>query len=137
MPKVYLTRIEQFSACHRLHSIHLSDEQNEAVYGKCNHKNGHGHNYKLEITLFGEVDEQTGMVMNLVDLKQIIHKHVLDQVDHKNLDLDVAYFHTRVSTAENISIFIWNVLTEHLPRGLLYQVKVHETDKNIAVYRGE
>lgn len=137
-PRVYLTRIEHFSACHRLHSKHLSDEENKQVFGKCNWANGHGHNYKLEITLYGEVDRQTGMVMNLTELKSIVQRHVLDVLDHRNLDLDVPYFESRVSSVENIAIFVWEQILRNLPDpALLHEVKVHETEKNIAVYRGD
>ena len=108
------------------------------MFGKCNWANGHGHNYKLEITLYGEVDRQTGMVMNLTELKSIVQRHVLDVLDHRNLDLDVPYFESRVSSVENIAIFVWEQILHNLPDPtLLHEVKVHETEKNIAVYRGD
>lgn len=137
-PYCYLKRVEQFSACHRLHSKHLDDANNELVFGKCNNVNGHGHNYKVEVTLYGEVDRKTGMVMNISDLKNAVGE-VTDLLDHKNIDLDVAYFrdHNVVSTAENICIFIWEQLVSKLPRKLLYEVKLWETDKNVVTYRGE
>eukprot|EP00057_Strongylocentrotus_purpuratus_P029965 XP_780347.2 PREDICTED: 6-pyruvoyl tetrahydrobiopterin synthase-like [Strongylocentrotus purpuratus] len=135
---VYLTRIEQFSACHRLHSPELSDDENIKLYDKCNNPNGHGHNYKVELTLRGKVYPVTGMVMNISDLKAYMKNGFLDLMDHKNLDKDVNYFRTNVSTVENIAIFIWDSMAKCLPDpSLLYEVKVHETDKNIAVYRGE
>ncbi|XP_074651776.1 6-pyruvoyl tetrahydrobiopterin synthase-like [Tubulanus polymorphus] len=136
-PFVYLTRIECFSASHRLHSVHLSNEENERLYGKCNNPNGHGHNYKVEVTVKGEVDPVTGMVMNLTDLKAVIQKKIMDILDHKNVDKDVPYFAEKVSSVENIAVFIWKNLADHLPRGYLHEIKLHETDKNIAVYRGE
>ncbi|EDO42759.1 predicted protein [Nematostella vectensis] len=135
-PFVYITRSETFSACHRLHSTKLTDQQNIELFGKCNNKNGHGHNYKVEVTVASTVDEDTGMVMNLVALKGKIEE-VLSELDHKNLDLDVEYFQTVVSTAENIAVYIYNQLNRGLPDGILYEVRVHETDKNVAFYRGQ
>lgn len=137
VPVVYISRTESFSACHRLHSNFLTDEENKTLYGKCNNPNGHGHNYKVEVTVRGPVDHVTGMVINLTDLKVWMEKAFLSTLDHKNLDKDVPYFKDKVSTAENIAVFIWEKMIEQLPDGLLYEVKVHETEKNVAVYRGE
>ena len=137
-PVVYITRGETFSACHRLHSKHLSDEENRNIFGKCNHINGHGHNYRVEVTLKGNVDPVTGMVYNLTDLKQVMRVSILDFCDHKNLDRDVAYFEEHTSTTENLVVFIWNNLKKMLPKpDLLYEVKVHETDNNTIYYKGE
>ncbi|KAH3884334.1 6-pyruvoyl tetrahydrobiopterin synthase-like isoform X2 [Dreissena polymorpha] len=136
-PVVYIQRTETFSACHRLHSSALDADENRRIFGKCNNPNGHGHNYRLEVTLRGPVDASTGMVMNLVDLKNHMEGAVLSVLDHKNIDKDVPYFKDTVSTAENIAIFIWDRLEELIPDGLLYEVKLHETDKNVAIYRGE
>ncbi|XP_063077304.1 6-pyruvoyl tetrahydrobiopterin synthase [Engraulis encrasicolus] len=133
----YITRVQSFSACHRLHSKALSDEENKRIFGKCNNPNGHGHNYKVEVTVRGKIDIRTGMVMNLTDLKQYIEKAIMEPLDHKNLDKDVPYFADVVSTTENLAVFIWDGLAKLLPPNLLYEVKVHETDKNIVVYRGE
>ena len=138
-PLVYLSRRETFSSSHRLHSDTLSDEQNVEVFGKCNNPNGHGHNYVLEVTVKGRVDEATGMVINITDLKGILEEAVLKQLDHKNIDLDVAYFKKGVvSTAENISVFIWHNVHCLLPQDIsLHEVKLWETEKNVAIYRGE
>lgn len=142
-PKVYLTRRETFSACHRLHSHVLSDQENNDVFGKCNNPNGHGHNYVLEVTVVGHVDPSTGMVMNITDMKALIATHVLDLVDHKHLDLDVDYFRTKnlVSTTENLAVFVWQQLSaqleQHYSDVQLYEIKLYETEKNIVVYRGE
>ncbi|XP_004569724.1 6-pyruvoyl tetrahydrobiopterin synthase [Maylandia zebra] len=133
----YISRIESFSTCHRLHSIHLSDEENKEVYGKCNNPNGHGHNYKVEVTVRGKIDAKTGMVMNLTDLKKCIEEVIMIPLDHKNLDKDVPYFTTVVSTTENVAVYIWDNMVKVLPPGLLYEIKIHETDKNVVVYRGE
>ncbi|XP_062382050.1 6-pyruvoyl tetrahydrobiopterin synthase [Sardina pilchardus] len=133
----YITRVQSFSACHRLHSKALSDEENKKVFGKCNNPNGHGHNYKVEVTVRGKIDRRTGMVMNLTDLKLYIEEAIMIPLDHKNLDKDVPYFADVVSTTENLAVFIWDSLAKLLPPNLLYEIKVHETDKNIVVYRGE
>ncbi|XP_021368616.1 6-pyruvoyl tetrahydrobiopterin synthase-like [Mizuhopecten yessoensis] len=136
-PIVYISRTESFSACHRLHSTQLSDEENRKIFGKCNNPYGHGHNYSVEVILRGPVDPVTGMVMNLTDLKKFMNMAIMDVMDHKNVDKDVPYFKDVVSTAENIAVFIWKSLSQHLESGLLYEVKVHETGKNVAFYRGE
>ena len=138
MPTVYLTRRETFSACHRLHSTKLSDEENLEIFSKCNNPNGHGHNYTVEVTVKGQVNDQTGMVMNITDLKKIIEISVMKPLDHKNIDKDVPYFANVVSTTENVAVFIWQGILSKLPPGvLLDQVKIWETDKNIVVYKGE
>ncbi|XP_032393991.1 6-pyruvoyl tetrahydrobiopterin synthase [Etheostoma spectabile] len=133
----HITRAQSFSACHRLHSIHLSDEENKRVYGKCNNPNGHGHNYKVEVTVRGKIDSLTGMVMNLTDLKRCIEEVIMVPLDHKNLDKDVPYFANVVSTTENVAVYIWDNMVKVLPSNLLYEIKIHETDNNIVIYRGE
>ncbi|XP_066560809.1 6-pyruvoyl tetrahydrobiopterin synthase [Amia ocellicauda] len=133
----YITRVQSFSACHRLHSKALSNEENKIIFGKCNNPNGHGHNYKAEITVRGKIDPVTGMVMNLCDLKQHIEDAIMKPLDHKNLDKDVPYFADVVSTTENVAVFIWDSLVKLLPPDMLFEVKIHETEKNIVVYRGE
>ncbi|KAL8570767.1 hypothetical protein ACOMHN_006917 [Nucella lapillus] len=136
-PIVYLSRSDCFSACHRLHSPYLSEEENKETYGKCNNPNGHGHNYKVEVVVRGPLDPVTGMVINLTDLKLYINEAIMSVLDHKHIDKDVPYFKDVVSTTENVAVFIWDSMVKHLPAGLLYEIKVHETDKNIIFYRGE
>lgn len=133
----FITRVQSFSACHRLHSKSLTDEENKRIFGKCNNPNGHGHNYKVEVTVRGKIDRNTGMVMNLTDLKQYIEEAIMTPLDHKNLDLDVPYFANVVSTTENLAVFIWDNMVKLLPPNMLYEIKVYETDKNIVIYRGE
>ncbi|KAG8008929.1 6-pyruvoyl tetrahydrobiopterin synthase [Nibea albiflora] len=136
----YISRVQCFSACHRLHSIHLSDEENKQVYGKCNNPNGHGHNYKglsALPSLICYIDRLTGMVMNLTDLKRCIEDVIMTPLDHKNLDKDVPYFADVVSTTENLAVYIWDNMVKVLPPNVLYEIKIHETDKNIVIYRGE
>jgi 6-pyruvoyltetrahydropterin/6-carboxytetrahydropterin synthase len=118
-------------------SVHLSDEENKEVFGKCNHINGHGHNYTVEVSLKGPVDRRTGMVMNLTELKVIMDDAIMKPLDHKNIDKDVLYFKSVPSTAENIAIFIFDSIQERLARPeLLFEVKLYETDKNIVAYQG-
>lgn len=133
----YLTRVQSFSASHCLHSLDLSDEENKRVFGKCNNPNGHGHNYRAEVTVRGKIDGASGMVINLTDLKQCIEEVIMVPLDHKNLDKDVPYFANVVSTTENLAVYIWDNLVKILPVGELYEIKIFETDKNIVVYRGE
>lgn len=137
MAKVYVTRRMHFSAAHRLHSEQLSDEENEQVYGLCNNPLGHGHNYDVEITVAGEPDPVTGMVIDLKDLKDVVQRAIIDKMDHKHLNLQVDFMKDIVPTAENIAIAIWRQLEGHLPSGELYEIKLYETPRNIAVYRGE
>ncbi|XP_024890781.1 6-pyruvoyl tetrahydrobiopterin synthase-like [Temnothorax curvispinosus] len=137
-PIAYLTRKAQISCCHRLNSLSLSDEENKRVFGKCNNKHGHGHNYTVEVTVRGPVDSSTGMVMNLEDLKDCMQKVLMDQMDHKNIDKQVDYFRDTVSTTENVAVYIFDELKTHMSNPeLLYEVKVHETDKNVMCFRGE
>ncbi|KAG7507120.1 6-pyruvoyl tetrahydrobiopterin synthase [Solea senegalensis] len=133
----YITRVQSFSACHRLHSALLSDEENKEVFGKCNNPHGHGHNYKVEVMVRRKIDRVTGMVMNLTDLKRHIEDVIMTPLDHKNLDKDVPYFATVVSTTENLAVYIWDNMVKVLPPDALYEIKIHETDKNIVTYRGE
>jgi 6-pyruvoyltetrahydropterin/6-carboxytetrahydropterin synthase len=137
MPIVYLSRKETFSAAHRLNHPQLSSEANRDLYGKCNAPNGHGHNYTLTITLRGEIDPKTGMLMNVADLKRVIDSEVMSSFDHKNLDIDCPEFKNLPSTAENIAMVIYHKLKDKVPNQLLYEVSIEETPKNTAFYRGE
>ncbi len=134
---VYLTRRVTFSAAHRLWSEHLSEAENYETYAKCANPNGHGHNYIMEVTLRGEPDTRTGMLLNLTDMKRIINEQVVDDVDHKHLNYDVPWLEGIVPTAEMLAIKFWERLQRGFPSGLLYEVKLHETENNIAFYRGE
>ena len=137
MPIVYLTRRATFSASHRLHSDGLSAAENLKVFGKCNSPNGHGHNYSLKVTIRGEIDPKTGMMMNISELKKIMNEAVTDEMDHKHLNLDVPAFAQVNPTAENMVVVIWNILKTRLPPGALFEVEVQETENNYSAYRGE
>ncbi len=134
---VYLTRRTSFSASHRLWSEQLSDEENLALYEKCANPNGHGHNYVLEVTVRGIPHPQTGMVLNLTELKDIINKQVVDWVDHKHLNHDVPWLEGCIPTTEVLVVKFWERLERAFPWGLLYEVKLFETENNSASYRGE
>ncbi|EFO25534.1 6-pyruvoyl tetrahydropterin synthase [Loa loa] len=136
MGLVELTRRETFSASHRLQNAMLNATENRQLYGKCNNLNGHGHNYIWEVTLRGSIDPKSGMVYNLVNLKNEM-KSVLDKVDHKNLDKDVVYFKSNVSTTENLIVYLWNELKSKIGNpDLLYKMILHETEKNSVTYHG-
>jgi 6-pyruvoyltetrahydropterin/6-carboxytetrahydropterin synthase len=137
MVMVYLTRRVTFSSAHRLWSNYLSEEENYAIYDKCANPNGHGHNYVLEVTVHGRPDSQTGMVLNLTEMKRITNEQVVNWVDHKHLNYDVPWLEGTIPTAETLVVKFWERLEPHFPPGVLYEVKLHETENNSAIYRGE
>jgi 6-pyruvoyltetrahydropterin/6-carboxytetrahydropterin synthase len=134
---VLLTRTYEFSAAHRLHSIQLSDEENLELFGKCNNPYGHGHNYRLEITLQGEVDPRTGLMLDLGTLDQIVREEILSRYDHHNLNADLEEFRELNPTSENLVKVIWRRLERRLISPALYKVTVRETDRNVFAYYGE
>jgi 6-pyruvoyltetrahydropterin/6-carboxytetrahydropterin synthase len=134
---VYITRRETFAAAHRLYRADLSDKENFEIFGKCSNPNWHGHNYTLEVVVAGEINPETGFVLDVKKLKDIIHKYVIDKVDHKNLNLDTDFMKGIIPTSENICVAIWNQLKDKIPSGKLYSVKLYETENNYFEYRGE
>jgi 6-pyruvoyltetrahydropterin/6-carboxytetrahydropterin synthase len=134
---VYVTRRETFNAAHRLFIPNLSDEENFKIFGKCSNPNWHGHNYVLEVIVAGEVNPETGFVINLKDLKEIIRKYVIKEVDHKNLNVETKFMKGIIPTTENVTIGIWNQLADKIPSGKLYSVKLSETENNFFEYKGE
>lgn len=135
--KAFLTRRMTFCAAHRLHNDSFSAEENRRIFGKCNNPNGHGHNFVVEVTVVGDIDPRTGMVFNLSDLKGVMLEVIEDGLDHKNLNCDVPAFKTLLPTAENIAATIWGLLEERLPKGLLHEVKLAETENNFVSFRGQ
>ena len=133
---VYVTRKAHFSAAHRLFNPKFSDEKNEAVFDKCNNPNGHGHNYIIEVTVAGEPDPETGYVIDLKKLGELIDKEILTKVDHKHLNYDVAELKGIIPTAENIALVFWRLLEPKITEGKLYKVRVAESDNNFAEYLG-
>lgn len=135
--KVYLTRRETFAAAHRLFKPELTDEENIKLFGKCSNPNWHGHNYTLEVSVLGSVDPNTGFVLDIKNLKEIIIENVISKVDHKNLNIDTEFMKGIIPTSENITIAIWNQLENKIPGGILYSVKLYETENNYFEYKGE
>lgn len=133
--KAYLSRRYRISASHRLHTDSYSPEKNQAVYGKCNHPHGHGHNYIVEVMLSGTVDPITGMVCNLGDLDGLMQREIVDRFDQTNLNRD-AGFQTLVPTTENLCVMIYNIVRSGFPNAKLERVRVEETSKNFFEYAG-
>ncbi|HTJ31207.1 MAG TPA: 6-carboxytetrahydropterin synthase [Acidobacteriaceae bacterium] len=133
--KAYFTRGYTLSASHRLHSDELSAEENRAAFGKCNNPYGHGHNYRIEVTVGGPIDADTGMVMNMVDLDRVVQEHVLARFDHANLNLD-PLFAVRVSTTENFCIAIYELLKPAITQVHLETIRIEETENNFFEYSG-
>lgn len=134
---IYLTRRAEFSASHYYHNPKWSDEENRRVFGKCNNPQGHGHNYTLEVTVKGEVDPATGMVLNLRDLKKLLEAEVLEAMDHRFLNSEVPAFASVIPTTENIAIEIWRRLAPKIVTGQLHRVRIYETQDLYADYYGE
>lgn len=137
MPRVRVTRRLHFSAGHRLHHPDLSERENREVFGACSNPGGHGHNYDLEVTVEGDVDPETGFVIDLKRLKELVNASVIDDVDHANLNVDVPWMEGVNPTAENLAVRIWRRLEGRLDGAELVSVKLWETDRNIVEYRGE
>ncbi len=133
--KAYLSRRYRVSASHRLHTDSYSQEQNRAVYGKCNHPYGHGHNYVVEVMVSGSVDPVTGMVCNLGDLDNFMKREVVDRFDEKNLNLDEG-FRTLVPTTENLCVEIYNIVRSGFSQAKVERVRVEETSNNFFEYAG-
>jgi 6-pyruvoyltetrahydropterin/6-carboxytetrahydropterin synthase len=134
--KIELGRRYHFSASHRLHSAHLSEEENRRVFGKCNNPFGHGHNYVLEVSVSGPVDPDTGMIANLADLDRFVDGAVLEAFDHKSLNEDVPGFEDTVPTTENLCIDVYRRLKD-FPQARVERVRIQETRNNSFEYAGE
>jgi 6-pyruvoyltetrahydropterin/6-carboxytetrahydropterin synthase len=132
--KIAVSRKEHFNAAHRLFNPAWSNEKNNAIFGKCNNPNYHGHNYELIVTLIGEPDPETGYVYDLKLLSDIINEHVLKQFDHKNLNLDTTFFANLNPTAENIAVVIWTILRERIESQYELKIKLYETERNFVEY---
>jgi 6-pyruvoyltetrahydropterin/6-carboxytetrahydropterin synthase len=132
--KVSVSRKEHFNAAHRLFNSEWSEEKNNAVFGKCNNPNYHGHNYEMIVTLTGEPDSSTGYVYDLKKLSDLIKEHILNHFDHKNLNLDSPYFKNLNPTAENIAIVIWRILRQHIDNQFDLKIRLYETERNFVEY---
>lgn len=136
MPTVRVTRRLHFSAAHRLHNPALSDDENRAVFGLCNSPNWHGHNYELDVTVEGEPEPRTGYVVDLGHLRDAAEE-VLREVDHRNLNLDVAWLQGVIPSSENLVVALWHQLAPRVPRGRLVRLVLWETPRNFVEYTGE
>lgn len=134
---IFLTRHEHFNAAHKLYNPEWTEEKNVAVFGKCANSNWHGHNYELIITIKGEVNQETGFLMDAKKLSEILQIHVCEKLDHRNLNLDVAFMHGKLASTENLAISIWGQITPHLPTNVkLHCVKLYETRSICVEYFG-
>lgn len=135
--KVTISRKAHFNAAHRLFNPDWNDEKNYQVFGKCSNPNFHGHNYEMIISITGEINPETGFVMNLDDLKKIIGEEVEDYLDHRNLNLEISEFKNLNPTVENISVVIWNRIRAKLDAELALKITLYETPRNFVEYAGE
>jgi 6-pyruvoyltetrahydropterin/6-carboxytetrahydropterin synthase len=135
---IYITRKEHFNAAHRLFRADYSDEKNLEVFGKCSNPNWHGHNYELFVTVKGDVDPETGFLINLKELSRIINKLVVDKLDHKNVNVEVDFMAGRLASSENLAIAIWEQLEKPVndAGAQLHCVKLFETERNFVEYYG-
>ncbi len=134
---IYLTRVENFNAAHKLSNPNWSAEKNEEVFGKCANVNWHGHNYELHVTIKGNPDPETGFVFNAKTLGVIIRDVIIEKIDHRNLNLDVDFMAGKFTSAENLAIAIWDQLALHLPSEIqLHCIKLYETPRIYVEYFG-
>ncbi|MDX1567285.1 MAG: 6-carboxytetrahydropterin synthase [Longimicrobiales bacterium] len=137
MPRVRVTRRVHFSAAHRLAREEWSEEENARVFGACSNPNWHGHNYELDVTVEGEVDPETGYVMDLKLLKERVHEVAVSDVDHRNLNLDVEWMEGVIPTTENLVVRLWDRLEPEMPDGVrLARLVLYETPRNYVEYEG-
>ena len=134
--KVKVSRKAHFNAAHRLYRPEWSYEKNDRVFGLCNNPNFHGHNYELIVSVTGEIDEETGFVIDMKDLKELIREKIENQLDHKNLNVEVEWFKTVNPTAENIVVYIWNQLRPFIKASNDLEVVLYETPRNFVTYSG-
>ena len=134
---IYVKRRASFSASHRLFNPSFSDDKNEAIFDKCNNPYGHGHNYLLDVTVCGLPDPETGYVIDLKLLADLIKSNIVDLVDHKHLNYDVDFLRGVIPTVENLVVLFWQQIVGKLPSGELFEMNLSETDNNSASYRGE
>lgn len=137
MPRCTVVRRLHFNAAHRLHNPARSDQWNRDTFGPCNNPNYHGHNYELELMVEGEISPETGYVVDVSVLKQLAEATVIADLDHRNLNLDVAFFRDQLPSAENIAVYIWQQLVNRIPAGRLRRVRLWETPRNWVDYEGD
>lgn len=138
-PKAYITRRERFNAAHRLFRKEFTDEKNLEIFGKCSNPNWHGHNYVLYVTVSGNIDEETGFVMNLKTLGTLIRERVIEKLDHKNVNIEVDFMREKLASTENLAITIWQQLEAPIQAfgASLFKIRLEETENNFVEYFGE
>jgi 6-pyruvoyltetrahydropterin/6-carboxytetrahydropterin synthase len=134
---VFITRIEHFNAAHKLYNPNWSKEKNEDIFGKCANENWHGHNFNLHVTIKGKPNEETGFVFDAKRLSTIVKEHVIEKLDHKNLNVEVDFLQGKICTIENLVMGIWEQLIPHMPEYVyLHSLKLYETEKIYVEYFG-
>ena len=136
---IFITRRERFNAAHRMFRSDWDDEKNMMVFGKCSNPNWHGHNYNLYVTVKGEINKDTGLLLNLKDLSSLIKKNIIEKIDHKNMNIEVDFMKGKIASTENLVVAIWNELTDKIKSlgAELHCVKIEETENNIVEYYGK
>lgn len=136
---IYLTRKEHFNAAHKLYNPNWSKEKNEEVFGKCANANWHGHNFNIYVTVKGTPHPETGFVMDLKELSRLIKLHVVEELDHKNINMDVPWMKGLMASTENIAIEVWKRLAPEIEKHncKLHSIKLYETENNFVEYFGE
>ncbi len=134
---LYVSKRMTFSSSHRLFNPTFGDEENNAIFDKCNNPNGHGHNYTIEVTVKGVPNPDTGYVIDLKKLKRIIAIEIIAKVDHKHLNHDVDFLHGIIPTAENLAVIFWRILSSKIIEGELYRIKLYETENSFVEYFGD
>jgi 6-pyruvoyltetrahydropterin/6-carboxytetrahydropterin synthase len=134
---IFLTRHEHFNAAHKLFNPDWSEAKNNEVFGKCANSNWHGHNYELMVTIKGEINPETGFLMDARQLSHILQVYVCEKLDHRNLNMDVDFMRGKLASTENLAVAIWEEIKPHLPEGvLLHCVKIYETPRICVEYFG-
>ena len=134
--EITVSRKAHFNAAHRLHNKNWSDEKNQKIFGKCNYQNYHGHNYELIVSVTGEINPETGYVIDMGELKKIIKNEIEERLDHKNLNLDVPHFSNTIPSAENICIYIFDILRDNIDSQFKLSIRLYETPRNFVEYSG-
>ena len=134
--EITVSRKAHFNAAHRLHNKNWSDEKNQKIFGKCNYQNYHGHNYELIVSVTGEINPETGYVIDMGELKKIIKNEIEERLDHKNLNLDVPHFSNIIPSAENICIYIYEIIRDNIDSQFKLSVRLYETPRNFVEYSG-
>ena len=134
---IYLTRVLEFSAAHRLYLPDKGEAANAELFGECSNLHGHGHNYRLEVTVRGAIPAETGMLIDLKLMGEIINRVIISRVDHKHLNIDVPFLQGKNPTAENLAVAFWSELKDEFPGAELFEIKIFETERSFITYRGE